>query len=230
MSASIRDILTALEGHVGPGIAVDGVLGSDTSLALEAERATTTAMVEKRALEFLTGRTCARRAMRAFEVTDAPLLPGSNRAPIWPSHIVGSISHTTGACIAAVGKSADFFAIGVDIERADAVSAKLEKFVATAGESERLAAIVDWRTIVFSTKESVFKALNPPTGIWLEFKDVDLVHVTQDTFEARVTPRDHDPFTVNGRYARFDNYVVSSLVVARDAPLGLQLQNESNEQ
>src|SRR5215469_16812348 len=65
-----------------------------------AEAAIVARAVEKRRAEFATGRACAHAALDAWGAPDAPLLPGPDRAPLWPDGFVGSISHARGACAA----------------------------------------------------------------------------------------------------------------------------------
>ena len=74
--------------------------------------------VPTRQREFLAGRFCAREALReiAPQRADATLAIGENRAPIWPDGTVGSITHTGGIAAAAVARTSDARAIGLDVE------------------------------------------------------------------------------------------------------------------
>lgn len=212
-------MLATLGALLPPTVLCDGRLGDDASLALPEEIAAAAPMVQKRALEYLTGRTCARGLLRRLGFADAPLIADETRAPPWPDGVVGSISHTDGVVIAAVGLASDWFGLGIDVERRDAVHGKLEKYIATTTESERLAHIPHWRTIAFSSKESIFKALNPRTGLWLEFREVEIASLDDGVFRAHVNARDRAPFAVQGRYAVGEQYVFST--VALDPDFGL---------
>ncbi len=213
MTQTITDILSAFGALIPAEIALEGSLQTDDSLCLAEERAHAEPMVASRADEFMTGRTCARRALRRVGQPDAALLPQANRAPAWPSGVVGSISHTRGICIAAVGHAQRYFGIGVDVERRLAVAPRLERYVATPSEVERFARVEDWRTIAFSAKESLFKCLNPPTGLWLEFREVELLSMERSSFQATVSPKDHEPFHIDGIYAFTAEYVLSAVVL-----------------
>ena len=51
----------------------------------------------KRLKEFSVGRKCARNALSHLGFNDPPILIGTNREPIWPKNICGSITHCRGS-------------------------------------------------------------------------------------------------------------------------------------
>jgi len=71
--------------------------------------------VETRRIEFARGRSCVRRAMAALGLQSAPIL-SRDRAPIWPTGVVGSISHCRNYCCAVVGRADGWAAVGLDAE------------------------------------------------------------------------------------------------------------------
>lgn len=123
----------------------------------------------KRRREFRAGRACARRALARLGVSPGPLPAGADRAPLWPPGVVGSLSHTAGLCVAAVGRRSELRGLGVDAERRGAVGAKLLARIAREAEREWMARApappgLDWPTLLFSAKESVYKALRGKGG------------------------------------------------------------------
>lgn len=58
--------------------------------------------VAKRQAEFLAGRLCARAALQQLQRLDWVPPIGDDRAPIWPEHICGSITHSSGRAAAIV--------------------------------------------------------------------------------------------------------------------------------
>ncbi len=60
--------------------------------------------VAKRQAEFLAGRVCARAALQQLEGLSVSPAIGEDRAPVWPVHIAGSITHSTGRAAAIVAK------------------------------------------------------------------------------------------------------------------------------
>src|SRR5438477_2435288 len=74
--------------------------------------------VEKRRLDFLLGRHCARHAVTQL-IGDPPddIGVGKHNAPVWPTGIVGSITHTDGFVSAAVTRASLARGIGIDSEK-----------------------------------------------------------------------------------------------------------------
>ncbi|KJH74531.1 4'-phosphopantetheinyl transferase superfamily protein [Pseudomonas gregormendelii] len=124
--------------------------------------------VAKRQAEFLAGRVCARAALQQLEGLDFSPAIGEDRAPVWPAHISGSITHSTGRAAAIVAKKAHWRGLGMDLEnilnpeRAERLAGEIltapELKRMAAGRREQLAMLV---TLTFSVKESLFKALYP---------------------------------------------------------------------
>jgi 4'-phosphopantetheinyl transferase EntD len=70
--------------------------------------------------ELQTGRAYAKHALSMMGVNDVELPIGSDRSPVWPAGFVGSItharSHSREYCAAAVARSDEIRAIGIDAE------------------------------------------------------------------------------------------------------------------
>lgn len=135
--------------------------------AIEAP-ATIARSVAKRQAEFLAGRICARAALQQLEGLNFSPAIGDDRAPVWPAHISGSITHSTGRAAAIVAKKSHWRGLGMDLEnllnpeRAERLAGEIltppELRRMAAGPSDQLALLV---TLTFSVKESLFKALYP---------------------------------------------------------------------
>jgi 4'-phosphopantetheinyl transferase EntD len=128
---------------------------------------------------FALGRAAARLALRDLGVGSLAGLVigrGPGGEPLWPEGVVGTISHSGDAALAVVGWRSDYRGLGVDLEqRVPGLSERAVRLVCTAGEQAWLACRpAVWRTVVFSAKEAVFKALNPIEGVWLGFADAEL--------------------------------------------------------
>jgi enterobactin synthetase component D len=124
--------------------------------------------VAKRQAEFLAGRICARAALLQLEGLSFIPAIGEDRAPVWPAHITGSITHSTGRAAAIVANKAHWRGLGMDLEnlldaeRAERLAGEIltgpELRRMAAGARDQLAMVV---TLTFSVKESLFKALYP---------------------------------------------------------------------
>jgi enterobactin synthetase component D len=130
--------------------------------------------VAKRQAEYLAGRLCARTALQqvnaALGVQAACIAPilGEDRAPIWPAHICGSITHSDGWAAAIVAPNGAWRGLGLDAETLLEASRaeRLAGEILIPAELQRLALLpADQRaqltTLTFSIKESLFKALYP---------------------------------------------------------------------
>jgi len=158
-----------------------------------AEEAMIARAVEKRRREFATGRHCARSALGALGIAAGPILPGQGGAPQWPSGIVGSITHCAGYRAAAVARAGEVKTIGLDAEPAQSLPDRVLGLVARPDERDRLRDLaraapgISWDRLLFSAKESVYKAWFPLARRWLGFGDADItINAADGTFGARL--------------------------------------------
>jgi 4'-phosphopantetheinyl transferase EntD len=177
-----------------PDVAVNEVFEDLPDVVLfPAEEAVIANAVEKRRREFATARACARAALTTLGVPSAPIVPGLRGAPQWPAGVVGSITHCAGYRACAVAHERDVMTIGLDAEPHERLPDGVLGAISSPGERARLAALtaavpaVCWDRLLFSAKESVYKAWFPLTGRWLGFGEaaVDFDPV-QRTFTARL--------------------------------------------
>lgn len=133
-------------------------------------------VTEKRRRDFTIGRYCAHRALRLQGDSSQPLLIGAHGEPMWPPGIVGSITHCPGYCAAAVAKRRDIAAIGIDVELNCDIPKDEVDLIALGCERRWLDAMpranISWSSVLFSAKESVYKAWFPLMRTWLGFEDV----------------------------------------------------------
>ncbi len=148
---------------------------------------------EKRRREFATARGCARRALSALGAEPAPILRGERGAPGWPPGFVGSITHCAGYRAAAVARARDVLTIGLDAEPDEDLPGGVLTMVSLPDERARLHDLAAaapgtcWDRLLFSAKESVYKAWFPLARRWLGFEDADItINAAERTFEARL--------------------------------------------
>jgi 4'-phosphopantetheinyl transferase EntD len=133
--------------------------------------------VDKRKREFATVRLCARTALAELGVPPAPILPGPKGEPRWPDGVVGSMTHCDGYRGAAVARDRSIVSVGVDAEPNLPLPDGVEESVTLPEEREALARLakehpgVAWDRLLFSAKESVYKAWFPLTRSWLGFEE-----------------------------------------------------------
>jgi 4'-phosphopantetheinyl transferase EntD len=155
-----------------------------------AEESAVQRAVASRRAEFTTARACARDALARLGAPAVAVPVGERRAPVWPDGVVGAITHCAGLRAAAVAWSDEVRTVGLDAEPHVALPDGVLGAVSDAGERDLLAALardapdVRWDKILFSAKESVYKAWFPLTGRWLGFEDADLRPAPDGTFAA----------------------------------------------
>jgi enterobactin synthetase component D / holo-[acyl-carrier protein] synthase len=175
------------------GVAVAESFGAGAPTELYPEEALAVARAaENRRREFAAVRHCARSALAALGVPpvavpaelDAPE-PWARRAPVWPPGITGSMTHCDGYRAAVAARQELLLAVGIDAEPHDALHAGVLDRVSLAEERVMLAALaarrpdVAWDRLLFSAKESVYKAWYPLTRAWLGFEECR-VEITAD--------------------------------------------------
>ncbi len=146
--------------------------------------------VISRKAEFLAGRILVNHILATLEFEKIKLDIGSNRQPIWPQNIKGSISHVDQIVICAICTSKKFKRIGIDIELLNEdIPQDLTKTIMNL-EEENLAKKYNIKkphyfSLVFSAKESLFKALYPEVNHYFDF---DIAVVTDiDTEKQKLT-------------------------------------------
>ncbi len=190
-----------------------------------AEEALLARAVPARRSEFATGRDCARSALGALGLAPAPILPGQAGAPQWPSGIVGSITHCAGYRAAAVAQTRKVRTIGLDAEPDQLLPGEVLELVALPAERARLRDLAAeapgtcWDRLLFSAKESVYKAWFPLVHRWLGFADADItINAADGTFEARLLvaapERSGVPLAgFSGRWLACDGMVLTAITV-----------------
>nr|WP_224432354.1 4'-phosphopantetheinyl transferase superfamily protein [Aeromonas rivuli] len=139
--------------------------------------------VAKRQGEFLAGRLAARHALSPYGLGDQVVTIGAAREPRWPAGMEGSISHSQllGEGMALCAVRPGHAGLGLDLEAwldADQ-AAQLWPGIVDKEEWARLAesataadlSVAEGLTLVFSAKESLFKALHPRVGRYFDFLD-----------------------------------------------------------
>ncbi len=165
---------------------------ADVQLFPEEERILGQA-VEKRRREFTTARVCAREALAELGFRAIPILAGQRGEPLWPDGIVGSITHCDGYRACAVARSSEIVTIGIDAETNAALPEGLLPDIARPEELPLLRRLardspqVHWDRLLFSAKESVYKAWFPLAKRWLGFEEATIaIERETGTFSARL--------------------------------------------
>ena len=210
-----------------PEIAVVECDGSEELPMLPEEERHVVSAVPKRRREFSSGRGCARRALAQLGIPDGSFAIDrrEDRTPIWPDGFIGSISHTAGHCAAVVSRNDSVLGIGIDAEDGSPLKPEIAARICRPGELARLASLgthdpLRWAKLVFSAKESFYKAHFPKMQTGLGFQDAELeIDPQESSFLIRLTNDDKPGFgdqrETRGRFHFGDLHVFSAVWFSR---------------
>lgn len=189
---------------------VDGLFPEELALIATA--------AAKRRAEFATVRRCARQALFELGVPSAAILPGDRGAPRWPEGLVGSMTHCRAYRAAAVARSTELAALGIDAELHQPLPPGVLDLIARPEERRQLTELGGarhWETLLFSIKEAVYKTWFPLTGEWLDFDSVS-VELRPDQQRFRAGLQVPGPVVDGAELAAFDGCfsIESGLVLA----------------
>ena len=166
--------IAAISSHTGS----DAGAGPGASVALQSPSLPSQLLHAslKRRTEYLAGRRCALVALQAAGCEPA-ITPemGEDRLPLWPTDWLGSITHSNGVAIAAVSRRCLTRLLGIDVESLiDAASVEgIAALVTLDGEMALLArcghSASQALSLLFSGKESLYKALYPDVRRFMDF-------------------------------------------------------------
>ncbi len=186
--------------------------------------------VPKRRRDFQAGRTCARRALGIIGVENAAIPVGERRQPIWPSGYTGSITHTKGYCAATVAKLTDCQNIGIDAELNTPLNSQVVPTILRKTEQMHIHDLekthnshLNLDKVIFSAKESIYKAFFPMYEVYLGFLEAELtLDLENMSFSARIHQKKKDiRRSYNGSFCTDSEYVYTSVITTPPTyPLG----------
>jgi 4'-phosphopantetheinyl transferase EntD len=181
--------------------------------------------VDKRRREFTTARACARIALEKLDFPASAIPVGARGEPLWPTGALGSITHCDGYRASAVARTSQILTLGIDAEPNAALPDGLLGDIAKPEELPHLHALrseypnVHWDRLLFSAKESVYKAWFPLARRWLGFEDAVLsLDPEAGTFSAELLvegpPLAAGPLQAfSGRWLVGDGFIFTAIAV-----------------
>jgi len=131
---------------------------------------------------YRSGRICAGEVLSKLGARGQPVLRDpQTREPLWPEGISGAITHSGNWAAAAAGKTSDVSGIGIDLEDLERqVDSRISRHVCIPEEQKWLQEcgedfLEQNLKIIFSAKESIFKAFFPYTRTYLHFHDARIL-------------------------------------------------------
>jgi enterobactin synthetase component D len=177
--------------------------------------------------EFVAARACALLGLNKLNANNKIVMRSSKRHPIWPQGFIGSISHTKDLALASIYKEGYCKSVGVDCE----ILIKPERFESikdyiTRAEDLRLLNNLDCnsklsilQTLVFSAKESLYKAISPLYEEFFGFQEayLDKINFEEGTFsiilKTKVDKLKPYEATYFGRFLCSDTHIITSIEI-----------------
>ncbi|QNW96285.1 4'-phosphopantetheinyl transferase superfamily protein [Acinetobacter seifertii] len=134
--------------------------------------------------EYLCGRVLAKAVLNHHFGLDQPITSMHEPLPIWPTHVLGSISHSQNKLIVALSSHAVY--LGIDIEHwvTSEFAQESAHLILTPSEFDL------WKTkaceffdfahyvsLIFSVKESLYKAVYPTAKQYIDFLEASIVDI-----------------------------------------------------
>lgn len=204
-----------------PGVAMAEQVGAVSGILWPEEEEVLGRVVPKRKMEFAAGRTCAREALNLLGVPKCAILRGTGREPLWPDGVVGSITHCNGYCAAAVAYADQVLSLGIDAEPDEPLPEGVLPLIARQEEAERLAqrppgSGQNLDRLLFSAKESTYKAWYPLGKRWLNFDEVRIDIIPERNSFALYflgSPRPEiQSLRFSGRYSIRNGLILTSVI------------------
>ncbi|WP_052441994.1 4'-phosphopantetheinyl transferase family protein [Vibrio hyugaensis] len=151
-------------------------------------------LTHKRKLTLLGGRLCAESLLLDSECSGDTISYLEGKPPIWPRGIKGSITHTDDVAHCIVTNSNSIKSLGVDIEYVNPVNTqKIITYCLTQTEIDKWLNDQPWTidaiaTLIFSAKESGFKALYPSILRFIDFKEFQTSMICFETNSLVLSP------------------------------------------
>jgi enterobactin synthetase component D len=181
--------------------------------------------VPKRKAEFLAGRHAAQRALAELGWPGWDIATAADRSPVWPDGVVGTITHTRHHALASVARRDQVQALGMDAELflSQQLGAEVASMLVSDAETCYLRSLPmgfeQALTIVFSAKESLYKALHPEVKVFFDFSAAELLHLDRERgafalrLRADLSTRWPAGAVIDGCYRLQDDHVLTYVVI-----------------
>ncbi|TSH83690.1 4'-phosphopantetheinyl transferase [Pantoea sp. paga] len=175
----------------------------------------------KRKSEYFAGRYCCSVLLRQHRV-HSPIVGASRGVPVWPAGWRGSLSHTRSHAIAVLVKETSGLHPGVDIEKHNPTLLLNTSDMFTSMEEQAFLRTLSLPysqalLLVFSAKETLFKALWPEIKGFIDFSSSYLSEVNTDrkTFTLTLTHTINNTLyagkNFTGHYSFFTDNIVTCI-------------------
>jgi 4'-phosphopantetheinyl transferase EntD len=188
----------------------------------------------KRRRESATVRHLARQALGQLGYASVPVPRGKWGVPLWPHGVVGSMTHCTGYRAAVATEQRCLASVGIDAEPHAPLREGTLTTISLPQERHHVSELahrepgIHWDRLLFSAKESVYKAWFPLAQVGLDFVDMRLTfHPQGRSFTASVLAEERAavgelgvgdteiPCEFTGRWAVERGFIITAVSVRR---------------
>ena len=143
--------------------------------------------IPRRRAEFSTGREIARNLLTRINNNRVAIPVGSKGEPIWPSNVVGSITHDGDYAMAVVSEDPGIKGIGIDLLCLNRVIKPLPSYLVCNDADNNALQLwltnntiapfedIDSTLLLFTLKESVVKVISPSLDHYVELMDIRII-------------------------------------------------------
>jgi enterobactin synthetase component D len=180
--------------------------------------------VLKRQSEFLAGRIMAQKSLQQLDHKNVNIAIGKDRSPIWPIGIIGAISHSNDLVLCIMASTTDYAYVGCDIEPMIANDTRMNIDNIIINEDEKLLMKSTYLeesvsfTLVYSAKESLFKALYPDVKRYFDFSAAQIsdIDTSKQTFNIKLletlSPNLLQGHVFHGIYIIYEHNIITFII------------------
>lgn len=215
---SLFRVTEQLRRQLPDSVIIEVGVGDAPGQLLPEELAATAGWAQPRRAQFAIGRSLARTALRRLGHAPAPVLFGTEGEPLWPSGLVGSISHKKQCCIVMLASAEKLRSVGVDLEpdRQDSGESNIVQRVCRNDREQEQAmtlasSTVSPGTLFLAAKEAFYKFQYPLTRTRLDWDDVAVAFSPPDAFTA-LARTTSGMISARGTYLVAEGWIVTAVL------------------
>jgi len=175
--------------------------------------------------EFLLGRYSSKLNLKKnYDLNLLDLDFKESREPIWPDGFIGSISHSKKFVLTAVALKSNVLCLGIDIEQLGRINNGILSKVIIDQDTKFVNGLDELQlgTLIFSAKESFYKAIYPLYGHFFgfDYAYVGKVDLINSYFEISLVKDLNENSTANklkniqGKFAFFENHLITLIEIS----------------
>lgn len=175
--------------------------------------------VVSRKAEFGDARFCAHEALKKLgRDSNEPILKGDRGMPVWPTPVVGSLTHTDGLRAAVVAPRLLVRSLGLDVEVEEPLPRGVLSSISVESERPQLerlraAGVSCPDKVLFSAKEAIYKSWFPVTHRWLGFEQAEVEIRDDGSFVAFLRIRPTPVSFIAGKWCVRNGYVIATTAI-----------------